>query len=69
MALKLSLNPHTQVNGYISMMRNMFLTSSIAIGIFGFINNFQEFKSFIFICVPAIFLGTIILKNFVNLIN
>lgn len=31
--------------------------------------NFQEFKYFIFICVPAIFLGTIILKNFVNLIN
>lgn len=46
MTLKLSLNPQAQLNGYISMMRNMFLTSSIAIGIFGFSNNFQEFKYF-----------------------
>ena len=54
MVLKLSLNPHTQVNGYISMMRNMFVTSSIAIGIFGFSNNFQEFKYFIRIVAVCI---------------
>ena len=40
----LSHNPQAMYNGYISTMRNQFLTSSIGIGGLAFSKNFKEFK-------------------------
>jgi len=69
-----SHNPQTYLNGYISMMRNMFLTSSVALGTMGFSNRFKEFEIIIKI-VGTLIMGYAILygytsaKNFSNYIE
>ena len=53
---KLSHNPHTYVNGYISMMRNMFLTSSIGLGAMAFSNRFRDYTIIVRIVAFSIFI-------------
>jgi hypothetical protein len=43
----LSTNPKAFENGYISMMRNMFLTSSIGFGTIAFSKNFKQYQIFV----------------------
>ena len=59
--MNLSHNPHTFVNGYISMMRNMFLTSSIGLATMGFSKNFKEYEIFVKILALIILAYSIIL--------
>ena len=53
--MKLAHNPQTYVIGYLSMMRNMFLTSSIALAAMGFSKNFDKYETFIKILALIIF--------------
>lgn len=53
-------DPHPLVDGYISMQRNMFLTSSIGIAMMGFSNNFKEYKKLIKIIAFIIFIFSIV---------
>ena len=39
--------PMSVVNGFTSMMRNMFITSSIGFIAMGFSNSFKKYKSYI----------------------
>ena len=57
----LSHNPKDFENGYISMMRNMFLTSSIGITIITFSKNFKKFKLILEILALVILTYSIIL--------
>ena len=67
-------NPHTYLNMYISMMRNMFLTSSVALAILAFSYRFKKFKITIkiigiLIMVYSIIYGYISSKNLKNYIE
>jgi hypothetical protein len=44
--IKLSHNPATFLNGYISMMRNVFLTSSVALGTLGYSLKSKYFSGY-----------------------
>jgi hypothetical protein len=61
-------NPQTYLNGYISMMRNMFLTSSVALGTMGFSNRFKEFEIIIKI-VGTLIMGYSILYGYTSAKN
>ena len=58
--MKIPYDPHPLIDGYISIQRNMFLTSSIGIAMMGFSNNFKEYKKPIKIIALIIFLYSIL---------
>jgi len=58
--MKLSHNPQSMVNGYISMSRNMFLLSSIGFASMAFSNTFNEYKKLVQIIALSIFIYSII---------
>ena len=59
--MTLSSTPKDFENGYISMMRNMFLTSSIGITIITFSKNFKQYEIFVKILALIILTYSIIL--------
>ena len=67
-------NPQTYLNGYISMMRNMFVISSVALATMGLSNRFKKFEIVIKI-IGTVIMGYAILygytsaKNFSNYIT
>lgn len=52
--MTLAHNPQAFTNGYISMSRNMFLTSSVGISAIVFSNSFKKYDKVIKICALAI---------------
>ena len=67
-------NPQTYLNGYISMTRNMFVISSVALATMGFSNRFKEFEIIIkiigtLIMSYSILYGYTSAKNYTNYIE
>ena len=53
--MKLSHNPQSVANGYISMSRNMFLLSSIGVASMAFSDKFNKYKKIVQILALSIF--------------
>ena len=60
MVYNLSHNPQSYVNGYISMMRNMILTSSVGLGAMSFSNSFKKYEKIVKILAFIIFTYSIV---------
>ena len=68
------INIQTYINGFISMTRNVYLTSSVSIALFGFSKVFKEYKKLIqiiaFIIIGySIVLGIVAANNLNQYIN
>jgi hypothetical protein len=55
----MSINPQPYKDGYISIMRNLFLTSSIGMAMIGSSNNFTKYKKYILIASVLVILYSI----------
>ena len=58
--MTVSYNPQPFINGYISMIRNMFLTSSIGLAAMGFSNRFKQYEKKVKIIAVIIILYSIL---------